>query len=53
MQKADVKPYISKQEHDGVLIILQLEELINETVHPQNMQTIQHATDPEFQINTV
>lgn len=40
MQKSDMNPYISEWEHDGVLIILQLEELINETVHPQNMQSI-------------
>lgn len=47
MQKSD-KPNISKGEYDGILIILQLEELINETVRPQNMHRIQHANILHF-----
>lgn len=51
MGKSDMNPYISNWKPDGILIILQLEELINETVYPQVCRVSNMQTDPEFQIN--
>lgn len=53
MGKTDMNPYISNWKPDGILIILQLEELINEAVHSQVCRVSNMQTDPEFQINRV